>query len=153
VARAGSLLQANAAKQVRARGSGRQYEVIDRFPIGTVLVRDWLVKEELTVGAHGTVKLSVLATPHLIFMLEDTCVFAIQRLLDDAETSVGTSVHIDHLLPASVGERVRTLAELVSVRGRRLIFRVEARGTKGVVAQGLHERAVIDRTRFEASLQ
>ncbi|MGH9806529.1 MAG: thioesterase family protein [Terriglobia bacterium] len=125
----------------------------DRFPIGTAMAHEWLVDPSLTVAAHGTVKLPVLATPQLIFMLEDTCVLAVQRLLEEGETTVGTSVHVDHLAASKVGERIRAVAELVSVRGRRLVFRVEARTGEQVVARGLHERAVIDKQRFEASLK
>lgn len=125
----------------------------DRFPIGTALVHEWLVDEKLTVGAHGTVKLPVLATPQLIFMLEDTCVLAVQALLAESETTVGTSVHVDHLVASKVGERVKALAELVSVRGKRLIFRVEARTGKVVVARGLHERVIVNAQEFEASLK
>src|SRR5678816_2394957 len=102
----------------------------DRFLIGTAMAHEWLVEEKMTVGSHGSVKLPVLATPQLIFMLEDTCVFAIQKLLVDGETSVGTSVHVDHLAASRVGDRINAFAELVSVRGKRLIFRVEARTGK-----------------------
>lgn len=125
----------------------------DRYPIGTSAVHDWLVDEALSVGAHGTVDLPVLATPHLIFMLEDTCVFAVQPLLEEGKLTVGTAVHVDHLAATKVGEHVHVRAELVSVRGRRLVFRVEARSGSTVVARGLHERAVIDKAEFEAALQ
>ncbi len=117
------------------------------------MVHEWLVDEKLTVAAHGTVNLPVLSTPQLIFMLEDTCVLAIQALLMQGETSVGTSIHVDHLAASKVGEWVKALAELVSVRGKRLIFRVEARTRKVVVARGLHERAVINARQFEDTLK
>lgn len=120
--------------------------------IGTAATRDWLVEEALTVRAHGTVDLPVLATPHLIFMLEDTCVFAAEPLLSDGELTVGTAVHVDHLAATRIGEQVRVHVELVSVRGRRLVFRVEARSGKTAVARGVHERAVINKTEFETRL-
>lgn len=125
----------------------------DRFPIGTAMTREWRVEEKMTVGSHGSVNLPVLATPQLIFMLEDTCVFAIEKLLVDGEATVGTSVHVDHLAASRVGDCIDAFAELVSVRGKRLIFRLEARTGKVVVARGLHERAVVDARKFEASLK
>jgi fluoroacetyl-CoA thioesterase len=123
----------------------------DRFPIGTWLERDWPVHEALTVRAHGSIDIPVLATPHLIFMLEDTCVLAMQPLLASGEITVGTCVHIDHLAAARVGQLVTVRADLVSVRGRRLMFRVEGRCGKTVIGRGLHERAVVDAQTFLAT--
>jgi fluoroacetyl-CoA thioesterase len=124
-----------------------------RFPIGASATRDWTVGPAVTVAAHGTVDLPVLATPHLIFMLEDTCVFAAAPFLEEGATTVGTSVHVDHLATARVGELVTSLAELVSVRGRRLVFRIEARRGTTPIARGLHERAVVDKKEFQAKLR
>jgi fluoroacetyl-CoA thioesterase len=123
----------------------------DRFPIGTSAMHEWPVTHPLTVQAHGTIDIPVLATPQLIFMLEDTCVLALQPLLADSEITVGTSVHVDHMASARVGEKVKVSAELVSVRGRRFVFRVEGRCGKTVVGRGLHERAMVDRDEFLAA--
>lgn len=120
--------------------------------IGASAVHVWPVDDGLTVRAHGTVDLPVLATPHLIFMLEDTCVRLVEPFLEDDEVTVGTAVHVDHLAATRSGEEVQVRAELVSVRGRRLVFRLEARSGGGVVARGVHERAIVDRTKFEAAL-
>lgn len=124
----------------------------DHYAIGTSAALDWPVLEALTVRARGTVDLPVLATPQLIFMLEDTCVLAMKPLLDEDKVTVGTAVHVDHLAAAKVGQSVHVLSELVAVRGRRLVFRVEARSDGIVVARGLHERAIVNKQEFEASL-
>lgn len=124
----------------------------DHYPIGTSAVHDWTVDEALTVRARGTVDLPVLATPQLIFMLEDTCVLAVKPLLEADKLTVGTAVHVDHLAATKVGEQVHVRAELVAVRGRRLVFRVEARSGSTVVARGLHERAIVNKKEFEAAL-
>jgi predicted thioesterase len=73
-------------------------------------------------------------------------------LLKDEELTVGTSVHIDHLAAAKVGEIVHATAELVSDRGRRLLFRIEGRSGKVVLARGLHERAIVNKAKFLAAL-
>ena len=124
----------------------------DRFTLGTSLDHRWPVHEALTVRAHGSIDIPVLATPHLIFMLEDTCVLAVQPLLAAGEITVGTCVHIDHLAAARVGQHVAVRADLISVRGRRLMFRVEGRCGKTVIGRGLHERAVVDAQAFLATL-
>ncbi len=124
----------------------------ERYVIGTSATLDWPVLEALTVRARGTVDLPVLATPQLIFMLEDTCVQAMKPILEDGKVTVGTAVHVDHLAAAKVGQNVHVLSELVSVRGKRLVFRVEARSNGIVVARGLHERAIVDKQEFETAL-
>ncbi len=123
----------------------------DRFAIGTALDRDWEVEDAMTVRAHGAIDIPVLATPHLIFMLEDTCVLAMKPSLDAGEITVGVAVHVDHVASARVGQVVAVRAELVSVRGRRLVFRVEGRCGKIVVGRGLHERAVVNEKEFLAA--
>lgn len=128
-----------------------RHPIDGRFEIGLSLTKTWPVDESITVGAHGTVPLPVLATPHLIFMLEDTCVLLARPGLSSDEETVGTAVHIDHLAGARAGDTVDVFAQLVTVRGRRLVFRVEARNGKTVIARGLHERAVVELRQFDAS--
>lgn len=117
----------------------------DDIPLGIALAREWPILEEYTVRTRGSVDLPVLATPHLIFMLEDTCVFAVAPFLGTNELTVGTAVYIDHVAAAEVGNRVSVVAELVSIRKRRLVFRVEGRCGRTIIGRGIHERAVITR--------
>ena len=112
--------------------------------IGVSHLHSFPVHDTITVGSHGTVALPVLATPHLIFMLEDTCVMAVASFLAPGEVTVGTGVFIDHLAPAYTGDLIDVIAELVSIRGKRLVFRVEGRCGKVVVGRGMHERATVN---------
>jgi fluoroacetyl-CoA thioesterase len=124
----------------------------ERIPVGTALEHDWPVREAMTVRAHGSLDLPVLATPHLIFMLEDTCLLAVKTLLEVGDVTVGTAVHIDHVGSARVGQSVTARAELVLVRRRRLVFRVEGRCGRTVVGRGLHERAIVNEAEFLRAL-
>ncbi|MGE0803451.1 MAG: thioesterase family protein [Lautropia sp.] len=124
----------------------------EQLPIGTAATHVWPITESLTVRAHGSMDLPVLATPHLIFMLEDTCVMAVAPRLAAGTLTVGTAVHVDHLAAAKAGDELTTRAELVAVRGRRLVFRVEGRCGRTLVSRGLHERAIVDAKAFVESL-
>jgi fluoroacetyl-CoA thioesterase len=144
--------------RLSSNGASRSFKVnedgetmSDRFPIGASATHEWPITHALTVQAHGTVDAAVLATPQLIFMLEDTCLLAVKPFLTNEEISVGTSVHVDHLAAAKVGETVKVTAELVSARGKRLVFRVEGRCGRLIVGRGLHERAVVSKTEFLAA--
>jgi predicted thioesterase len=101
-----------------------------------------------TARAVGSGDVDVLATPRVLALCEEATVAAVGSALSPAETTVGTRVELDHLLPSHVGDRVTAYARLVQVDGRRLTFEVEARDGERVVALGVVMRSVVDRSRF-----
>jgi fluoroacetyl-CoA thioesterase len=106
-----------------------------------------------TAAALGSGSLAVLATPRLLAWAEGVTCDAVDDLLSVGETSVGTSVRLDHLAPSAVGDWVTVRAEVTSVDGRRLVFVVEATGEDGrSVGRGTVERVVVDETGFLARL-
>ena len=108
----------------------------------------------LTVGASDTAAafasgaVDVLATPRLIGLLEEAAAAAVQPALAEGQTTVGTRVDMRHLAATPVGMQVTATAELVEVDGRRLRFRIQAHDRREPVAEGIHERAIVDRARF-----
>lgn len=91
----------------------------------------------------------VLATPEMIWLMEQACTEACQPLLEPLDqTTVGTHVDVSHESAARLDEEVVVTAELVAVDGPRLTFRVDARVEDRVVGRGIHRRHVIDRSRF-----
>lgn len=125
---------------------------ISTIPLGTRLSRGWPVTPQDTVAHRGVVDLPVLATPNLIFMLEDTCVFLLQPFLDPGDLSVGTEVNVKHLGPAAPGDTVCVRVELVAVSGRRASFTVEAHCGERVLMSGTHERAVVNAQKLRQRL-
>ena len=83
-----------------------------------------VVTDADTAETLGTGDVPVLATPRLIRLAEQATVRAVHDELDDATTTVGYRVQLDHLAPTAVGGRVQAEAMLESVEGRRLTFRV-----------------------------
>lgn len=92
----------------------------------------------------------VFATAFLVAFVEWACVEAINPHLDPSEDSLGIHVDLSHISPTPVGFKVTAEVELVAVEGRRLKFKVICRDDTDVIGEGFHERAVIDRARFEA---
>jgi predicted thioesterase len=71
------------------------------------------------------------------------------RYVDAGEQSVGYRVDIKHLAPTIVGKKVTSKVRLREVNGRRYVFDVEVYNEDGVkIGEGLHERALIDNSRF-----
>ncbi|WP_299025119.1 thioesterase family protein [uncultured Thermanaerothrix sp.] len=112
-----------------------------------------VVQESDSTRALGDDTLPVvLSTPRLIAYLEHTAHHAIYSHLEAGQTSVGTLVNVRHMAATPLGMRVRFRAEVVAVNGRRVRFRVEAWDEVEKIAEGEHERFIIDRARFEERL-
>jgi predicted thioesterase len=108
-----------------------------------------IVSDNETAEAIGSGGLSVYATPAMICLMEKTAyLFAEENGLQ----TVGTKVEISHLRACRPGEEVECTAEVLEIDGRRLIFRVAASDSKGLIGEGIHERFAIDPERFMAKL-
>jgi fluoroacetyl-CoA thioesterase len=113
-----------------------------------------IVQESDTARASGGESLPpVLSTPRLISLLERTANQAVLPHLAEGQGMVGSVVNIRHLAATPVGMQVHTRAELLEVDGRRLRFKVEAWDEVDKIADGEHERFIIDRTRFDERLE
>jgi fluoroacetyl-CoA thioesterase len=108
-----------------------------------------IVKESDTARAEGSEKLPlVLSTPRLVGCLERAAHLATLPHLEEGQSGVGTLVNIRHLAATPVGMQARFRAELVAVEGRRLCFKVEAWDEVDKIAEGEHERFIINIARF-----
>ncbi|MCH8920513.1 MAG: thioesterase family protein [Chloroflexi bacterium] len=95
---------------------------------------------------------SMYSTPAMVSLIEATCVRLFSRYVDAGEQSVGYRIDIRHLAPTPVGKQVTAKVALREVNGRRYIFDVECWNEDGVkIGEGLHERALIDISRFAKS--
>lgn len=90
----------------------------------------------------------VLSTPHLVSLMETTAHGVILPFLEHGQSGVGAMVHIRHMAATPVGMQVRIRAELLEVQGRRLLFKVEAWDEVEKIAEGKHERFIINWGRF-----
>lgn len=95
----------------------------------------------------------VFSTPRLIGMLERTAHRSVLPFLAEGQTTVGTLVNVKHLAATPVGMTVRFRSELLEVDRRRLRFKVEAWDEVEKIAEGEHERFIIDTERFIQRLE
>lgn len=96
---------------------------------------------------------AVLSTPNLIGFLERTAREAMAGCLDDDERSVGTEIELKHLAPTPIGHTVRCTARVIHVEDREVMFQIEARDDRELIARGLHQRTVIRVDRFAQRVQ
>ena len=119
-----------------------------------------VVSDSDTATGLGSGDVPVLGTPRLLALAEAAAVAAVASELDAGETTVGTSVMLEHRRASPVGSGLMVESELTEVDGRRLVFsfiafREEAAGQAGdsdehVLGAGTLERVVVSREHFLA---
>jgi len=91
----------------------------------------------------------MFSTPAMIQLMEGTCVEFLTPHMDTGAQTVGFHVNVKHLAPTKIGQNVRAKVTLNEIKGRRLLFTVEAFNEDGTkVGDGTHERAVVSIDRF-----
>lgn len=124
-----------------------------QIPAGTRFEQKLLVTSEISVDFMDMEEARVLATPHLIWNLEMAARNAIKPLLEEGFDSVGTEVNVKHLAATPLGMSARFRAEVTHQEGNRVRFRVEAFDEVEKIAEGTHERYVVNIARFATRVQ
>ncbi|NJN40021.1 MAG: thioesterase family protein [Gammaproteobacteria bacterium] len=112
-----------------------------------------VVGEEHTAPSIGSGKVRVLATPVMINLIEAAALDAVEHLLPAGHQSLGTRLDVRHIAATPVGMRVRATAEITSVDGRTIRFRVEAHDEVELIGDGTHERVSVNVAKFDARVQ
>ena len=114
--------------------------------------QEMTVTELHTAEKVGSGSLAVFATPALVAFMENTATKLLANLPED-ETSVGTSINIQHLKASAVGEKIYCTAKVTETDGRKYTFYLEAKDSFGnIVSKGTHERFVVDIERFMSKI-
>ena len=98
-----------------------------------------MATEDIKVGISATSTTKVC---------KENCASLIEGL-----STVGTRVDIAHIKASPIGETITATATLKEIDGRRLVFDVTARDSKGEIANGTHERFIIKVDKFLAKIQ
>jgi fluoroacetyl-CoA thioesterase len=107
-----------------------------------------LVEEQHTAAHVGSGSMRVLATPWMIAFMEHVARKLMGEHLPEGYSSVGVRVDVSHLAPTPVGSWVKARAEIISVEGSKVNFKVEAWEGEEKIGDGQHQRVVIDEARF-----
>ena len=116
-------------------------------------------RQEITVDASVSAKkaasgeMDVFGTPFVIALMEKTADVSVREYLSDAQATVGTVVNISHIAATPMGMKAWGESELLEIDGRRLVFRVAVYDEVGKVAEGMHERFIIDKEKFMAKTE
>ena len=111
------------------------------------------VSQEVAIDFMGLEGARVLSTPNMILGLERVSRNAVLPMLDPGYDTVGTHVDVYHLAATPVGMTVTFRTEITSVDDRRVNFKVEAFDEKEKIAEGTHQRFIVNAARFAARVQ
>lgn len=112
-----------------------------------------IVTEEQTALYVGSGSVSVFATPMMIALIEKTASSSVEPFLEEGQSTVGTLVNVSHVSATPVGMKVWCDSELVEIDRRRLVFKVSAFDESGLIGEGVHERFIIDKEKFQAKAE
>jgi len=102
----------------------------------------------MTAAQAGNPGVEVLSTPMLLQIIEQAADQCVTPCLQPGQVTVGASIDLQHLAATPVGMIVRAEAEVVMIEGRRVTFAVTAFDEREKIAEGTHERVIVDREAF-----
>jgi predicted thioesterase len=117
---------------------------------GTASVK---VDAQNTAAALGNEGVDVFATPFMVALVEEACRDAVEPRLPAGKVTLGGLVELRHLAPTPEGYGVEARAELVEVKGPKLVFTVEVSDDVETVGKARHVRFVADEGDFQKSVR
>jgi len=126
---------------------------LSRIAVGLTGTAKLVVGPEHTAPFVGSGRIAVLATPVMINLIEAAALNAVEHLLPEGHQSLGIHLDVGHVAATPVGMLVTACAEVSSVDGRTIIFRVEARDEVEAIGGGTHRRVVVSVARFDERVQ
>jgi predicted thioesterase len=124
-----------------------------KVEIGRTYQSQTRVEEWMTAEKAGNKGVDVLSTPMLLQLIEEAAVQCLAPTMSAQEVSLGSYIDLTHLAPTPVGFIVRTEVEVIGVDGRRVNFAVAAFDEREKIAEGTHERYVMEKSRFLGNLE
>ncbi len=103
-----------------------------------------------TALAMGLSELPVVATSHLLHIMESATVAALSEYLENGETTYLLETSIELKASAQVGDELRANARLAEIEGRELIFQCDIYEGERHIASARIKRATVERVSFLA---
>jgi len=126
---------------------------VANIPVGAKREEKLAVTENVVIDFMGVEGARVLSTPNMILGLERTSRNLVLPLVDPGYDTLGTHVNVSHLAATPIGMTVTFRSEVVSVEDRRVNFKVEAFDEREKIAEGTHQRFIVNVERFAARMQ
>ena len=116
--------------------------------VGMIGRKQEVVTKDLTVGGHVEGMPFVYGTPMMIMLMEKASGLAVAGHLPPGWVTVGAEVNVRHLAPTPIGRTVTATAKVVEVKGRSVLFAVEAHDGERKIGEGTHRRGAVNLESF-----
>lgn len=107
------------------------------------------VEDKDSAKVVGSGLADVFSTPSLLAFIEKTCWMSVSEFVNEGESSVGTSVSFKHLKATPIGMQVTCESILSQVDGKKLTFDFVVRDELDLIAEGRHERFIVNSDKFQ----
>lgn len=111
--------------------------------------QEMTVTDQFTAKTMGSGVMDVFATPAMLALMEKTAFMSVAEHLNEGCGTVGTRVEIEHVASSPIGMKITCDSELTAIEGRKLVFKVEAYDSKGLIGKETHERFIIESEKFQ----
>ena len=101
-----------------------------------------------TADQIGKGGLPVYSTPALVALVEKLCLEFLGPHLNKDEATVGTKLEVAHNAATPIGMKIKIVATLKVIEGRKLSLEIRAYDETGEVAVIQHERYIVNSTKF-----
>lgn len=116
--------------------------------IGKKYTSTLIVEEKHLACNVSSGDLPVFATPMMMALMENAAMLCVADEVGEGNSTVGGHIASSHVKPTALGRTVTATAELISVEGRKLRFKVSASDEEGLIGEGEHLRFIIDKEKF-----
>ena len=116
--------------------------------VGMSSESSYVATAETLADHYGNPGVPVLATPHLVSLVETECVRCVAKHLESGTSTVGARLDVLHMAATPKGMRFTVRAVLKEIDQRRLVFDVQANDENELCFTGVHERVIVDTARF-----
>lgn len=119
---------------------------MNQIPEGTI---DEMVIDTTPDMGVKHLPVPMYSTPAMVAHIEGLCLKMLIPFQEAGESSVGYRVDVKHMAATPIGMKVTVKGKVREQNGRKVVFDVEAYNETGAkIGEGMHERRVIDMSRF-----
>jgi len=116
--------------------------------IGLTGEKEMVVTETDLASFAGNMGADVLSTHCIVLLMELAARQAIEDRIPEGKITLGTHMDIRHFSAAPIGSRVRAVARLMALEGRKLHFHVAAYDDVEKLAEGENEQVLVSQDFF-----